>query len=255
MELGFEGRSRGRSNVWIAAVVIPFLLFAISVYSQNLVLNGNFGLDGGSFADWQISHPGADTNCASYSPMISEGGADDPAGDPYYAQFLNEENGGSDLLSQDVSTIPGDIYTVNFYAEDGAGHNVETDFNFGDFTDNLGNSFATGPGEWLNGWTNFSFTVTATTAETDLSFLVNADSQSEFGVTGISVTAVPQLRMCCEGEKFSVTVTNCTASVVIQASTDMANWVSVCTNTAPYTFSESCKKCAQRFYRAMLVKQ
>jgi hypothetical protein len=257
MESGFVGRGfglKGRSAVLTAGFAIIFFSI-ISVYSQNLVLNGNFGLNGGSFTDWTISHTPGDTNFANYSPMIYNG-VPGPGGNNYYARFLNETSGSADILSQDIPTVPGDIYMVSFYAEDGAGHNFTTDFSFGSFSYDLGNAFAIGPGEWWNGWTNFSFTITATQAESDLSFLVQADTQSEFGVTGISVTAVsqPQLQEALVGGKFQVTVTNCTSQVVIQASTNLVNWVNVCTNMAPCAFTDACAM-PQRFYRVAMVSQ
>ena len=258
MELGLEGRwfgLKGRSGV-LTAVVIFFSL--LSGYSQNLVLNGNFGLNGGSFTDWSIAHTPGDTNFANYSPMIYDGGAGDPAGDPYYARFLNEESGSADILSQDVSTIPGDIYLVSFYAEDGAGHNFGADFSFGNFSYDLNNAFATGPGEWWQGWSNFDFTVSATQAETDLSFLIRADSQSEFGVTGISVSPVslPDFDGVKVGNTFQVTVaTPASCSVIIQASTNLVSWVNVFTNSVPFTFTDSCAAYPNRFYRAAMVIQ
>jgi hypothetical protein len=190
MELGFRRWSSGSGG--LRAAVLVFLLPEFSIYSQNLAQNGNFGANGGSFTDWTISYTGGNTNLPNTSPMLFEGGSSDPAGDPFYARFLTEESGSSDILSQNIPTVPGDIYLVSFYAEDGAGHNFTTDFSFGNFTADLGIAFEIGPGEWFRGWTNFSFTLSATQSATDLSFLVNADTGSEFGVTGISVTVLPE---------------------------------------------------------------
>jgi hypothetical protein len=254
MELGFQGGGRGwKGGSGVRVAVLIFLLSEFSLYSQNLVQNGNFAANGGSFTGWTISHTAGDPNDANYSPMINTV-SPSVAGNSDYAQFLNEQSGSADILSQEVSTIPGDIYLVSFYAEDGAGHNFGTDFSFGDFSDNLGNAFAIGPGKWLQGWTNFSFTVTATESLSDLSFLINADTQSEFGVTGISVTAVsqPELQEACVGGKFQVTVTNTTSEVIIQASTNLVDWVNVCTNTAPCTFTDACAM-PRCFFRAEVI--
>jgi hypothetical protein len=251
MELGRQGRSGdGRSGKLTAAGII-FSFTLVSVYSQNLVQNSNFEAGGGSFADWTISHLNADTNYASYSPMIATSGYDDP----YYARFLWEENGGGDILSQYVPTILGYLYDVSFWAEDGAGHNFETYFDFGGFADNLNNAFAIGPGEWFDGWTNFTFSLTAAEFETDLSFLIYADTDSEFGADDISVVAVPRLEATADGNTFQVTVTNCSSSVVIQASTNLVDWVCVCTNTAPCTFTDCCSGFPRRFYRAAVLVQ
>lgn len=260
MELGWKGLGSGQGRIGSvtarSCVLIFTLFFTVSGYSQNLVANGNFSLEGGSFDDWTISHQGGGTDYPYFSPTIYEGGYDDPAGDPYYARFLFEENGSEDILSQDIATIPGDIYEVSFNAEDGAGHNFETQFSFGNFTYDLNNIFAIGPGEWYYGWTNLNFTLTASQAETDLSFLAYADTGSEFGVTGVSVTQVPvpDFDGVKVGNTFQVSVANPTNySIIIQASTNLVNWVDVCTNSAPYTFTDSCTAYPNRFYRAALV--
>ncbi|HTR42912.1 MAG TPA: hypothetical protein VMH87_14960 [Pseudomonadales bacterium] len=240
----------------LTAVFAIIFFSIVSGYSQNLVQNGNFAADGGSFADWNISHAGGGTNYPNDFPRIYGTGGEDPGGANYYAQFLPEDNFSSDILSQDISTIPGDIYLVSFYAEDGAGHNFITDFNFGNFSYNLGDAFSIGPGEWWYGWTNFTFTLTASEAETDLSFLIHADNGSEFGVTGISVTAVPQpeLQEAFVGGKIQVTVTNCNSQVIIQSSTDMVDWVNVYTNTAPCSYTDQCVM-PRRFFRVAMVAQ
>jgi hypothetical protein len=236
--------------------MLIFLLSGFSVYSQNLVQNGDFSANGGSFEGWNISHSGGGTNYHNEFPIVSGTGGENPGGANYYARFLAEDNFSSDILSQDISTIPGDIYFVSFYAEDGDGHNFATDFSFGNFSYDLGNAFAIGPGEWWRGWTNFNFMVTATQSLSDLSFLAHADNGSEFGVTGISVTAVPQpiLQACTIAGKFHVTVTNCSSQVVIQASTNLVDWVNVCTNMAPCAFTNDCSM-PQCFFRvAMAVR-
>lgn len=228
-----------------------YFLTIISVFSQNLVQNGNFEEDGGSFAGWTISHPNGDTNYANDSPTIATGGDDDP----YYARFEYEQSGAGDLLSQEIATIPGDLYDISFDAEDGGGHNFQTAFSFGAATEDLGPAFAIGPGEWYEGWTNFSFDLMAAEVETELSFLIWADIGSEFGVDDISVTPVPQLSETVTEGKFQVTVTNCCASVVIQVSTNMIDWVNVCTNTAPCTFTDSCAAHPKCFFRAAVLQQ
>jgi hypothetical protein len=240
----------------LTAGLVVFFFAVFSVYSQNLVLNGNFSLNGGSFQDWNISHTAGDPMYSNDSPMIAGTGSGGPAGDSYYARFLNEESGSADILSQEISTIPGDIYEVSFYAEDGGGHNDMTKFSFGNFTTDLGNTFATGPGQWLRGWTNFDFTLSASQAETDLSFLIKADTQSEFGVTGVSVTqvAAPDFEGVQVGNTFQVTVsTPASVSTIIQASTNLMDWVNVWTNNPPFTFTDSCTAFPKRFYRAALV--
>lgn len=250
MVLGLKGPEghigAGRGGALTAAVV--FLLFTFSSYSQNLVQNGNFDAGGGSFEDWQISH---DVSQSSYSgPTVYGPGYNNP----YYARFTWETEG-SDTLSQDIATIPGDLYDINFWAEDGGGHNFEAEFNFGSFSYNLLPTFAIGPGEWYSGWTNFNFDVTATELQTDLSFLISADLGSEFGIDDVSVVSmVPDFEGVAVGTNFQVTVsTPASYATIIQASTNMVNWVSVCTNTAPFTYTDCMSQFPQRFYRAALV--
>jgi hypothetical protein len=237
---------KGRHGAW--AGLVFFFCTAFSIYSQNLVVNGNFETCGGSFAGWDIGHTINQTTYPYSGPTISTGGYYDP----YYARFTAEQSGSGDILSQDIATIPGEVYDIDFAAEDGAGGNFETDFSFGNFTDNLGAAFSIGPGQWFTGWTNFNFLVTATELETELSFLIYADAGSEFGVDDISAVAVPQLQAAVVGSKFQMMVTNTSGPVIIQATTNMINWINVYTNTAPFTFTDPCKfhRC---YYRAAIV--
>jgi len=257
MELGLQGWNgrigASRGGLLTAAVTSFFFFFAFSSYSQNLLQNGNFEADGGSFEDWQISH---NFTSSSYSsPTISTGGYDDP----YYARFLADgpqgEPGGEDILSQELATSPGDLYDISFWAEDGAGPNFGAEFNFGSFSYNLLSAFSIGPGEWYSGWTNFNFDVTAAQLETDLSFDISADVGSEFGVDDVSVVAlVPDFDAVAVGTNFQVTVdTPASYTTIIQASTNMVNWVSVCTNMAPFTYTDCMSQFPRRFYRAALV--
>lgn len=248
MEFGRKARKREGHGSRVTAAVAVFLLTIFSVHSQNLVQNGDFDVGGGSFADWQISHS---ASMSSYSgPTVVSGGYNDP----YYARFTFEAEG-NDILSQEIPTVPGEVYAISFDAEDGAGGNFGTYFDFGNFSANLGPTFSVGPGEWYSGWTNFTFDVTATALETDLAFIIAADSGSEFGVDDISVVAVPELKLAKVGRTFQVTITNSNSKVVIQATTNMADWVNVCTNTAPCTFTDAMAAYPQRFYRAAVVLQ
>jgi hypothetical protein len=250
MESGFE-RCIGAGRIGILTALLIFPFFAVSVYSQNLVQNGNFDANGGSFDGWQINHtvPGS-----TYSgPNIARHGF---GSNPYYAQFEFEWSGGVDTLSQEIATTVGAVYDISFWAEDGAGHDSEAEFNFGNFSANLLPAFAIGPGEWFNGWTNFSFEVTASDLESALSFAIAADTGSEFGLDDISVVQVPDFDGAVVGKTYHVTVSNPATLTVIQASTNMVKWVSVYTNMPPFTFTDSLSQYPQRFYRAaVIVKQ
>jgi len=246
MELGFVGLGLGRCGLLAAAGGILF--FTSSVYSQNLIQNGNFDAGGGSFENWQISHSATSSNYSG--PTIASPGF---GGNPNYARFNFEPGGGNDTLSQEIATAPGAVYDINFWAEDGAGNNFSAEFNFGTYSANLINAFAIGPGKWYSGWKDFNFEVTATELETDLSFVVAADSGSEFGVDNISVVPVPDFDAVAVGTNFEVTVASPAYSTIIQASTNMINWVCVCTNTPPFTYTDCLAQFPHRFYRAAIV--
>jgi hypothetical protein len=252
MESGLKGQKgqigAGRSGLVTAAAIVFFSL-TFSSYSQNLVQNGNFDSGGGSFDDWQISHSVSQPNYSG--PSIYGQGYNNS----YYARFLNEQGGGNDTLSQDITTTPGAVYDIDFWAEDGDGHNFGAEFNFGSFSYNLLPAFEIGPAEWYRGWTNFNFEVTATELETELSFVIDADTDSEFGLDDISVVAVPDFDGVAVGTNFEVTVSSPASLTVIQASTNMVNWVPVCTNTAPFTFTDSVCQFPRRFYRAAIALQ
>ncbi|HTV40590.1 MAG TPA: hypothetical protein VMF08_08445 [Candidatus Sulfotelmatobacter sp.] len=211
--------------------------------------NGNFEAGGGSFEDWQISHTGTQTNFSG--PTIASPGFDT---DPYYARFLFE-SGSDDILSQDISTTPGDVYDINFWAEDGAGHDLAANLDFGNFSANLLTAFSIGPGEFYPGWTNFNFDVTATELETELSFVIWADTGSEFGLDDISVVQFPVFDGAAVGTNFNVTVTSPASATVVQASTNLVNWVAVFTNTPPFTFTDSISQFPHRFYRVAVLVQ
>jgi hypothetical protein len=251
MEFGRKGLGghvgASRSGLLTAAVG-SFFFLVFSGYSQNLVQNGNFNAGGGSFEDWQISHSVGSSNYSG--PTIASPGF---GSNPYYAQFNFEPGGGNDILSQELATTPGAVYDINFWAEDGAGNNFGAEFNFGAFSANLINAFAIGPGKWYSGWKDFNFDVTATELQTELSFVIAADAGSQFGVDDISVVALPDFDAVAVGTNFEVTVSSPAYSTIIQASTNMINWVCVCTNTPPFTFTDCMSQFPRRFYRAAIV--
>jgi hypothetical protein len=258
MELGVqspEGQvSESRSGVLTAATLV-FFFFVFPSFSQNLVQNGNFNAGGGSFEDWQISH---NFTANAYSgPAIAGPGYNN---NPYFASFQADgpggEPGGEDIISQDLATTIGGLYDINFMAEDGAGYNFQATMNFGSFSANLLNAFATGPGESYSGWKDFNYEVTATELETDLSFVIAADNGSGFGLDNISVVPVPDFDCAVMGTNFDVTIASPTNySMILQASTNMVSWVNVCTNMTPFTFTDSVCQFPHRYYRAALVVQ
>jgi hypothetical protein len=75
--------------------------------------------------------------------------------------------------------------------------------------------------------------------------------------TGIAVVPVPEpvaavLQAVIVGEQLDLTVSGPTNSTIVLASTNMANWVRVYTNTPPFTFTDSMTTVFPcHFYRAM----
>jgi len=250
--LGPKGRAVSGCSVALTAWAIAFFLLTCSAFSQNLVQNGNFDANGGSFEDWQISHTAPASNSTYSGPTIASPGFNS---NPYYARFNFEWSGGYDTISQDIATTVGDVYDISFWAEDGDGHDFGAEFSFGNFSYNFLPAFAIGPGEWYNGWTNFNFDVTASELETALSFAISADTGSEFGLDDISVVQLPLVQGVNAGSNFNVTVTSPSSATIILASTNLVDWVAVCTNTPPFTFTDSMSLYPRRFYRAAVIVQ
>jgi hypothetical protein len=74
-------------------------------------------------------------------------------------------------------------------------------------------------------------------------------------ITGLAFQPVPQLQPAAAGGAFELTVSMPSPyySTVIQASTNMLNWVSVYTNTPSFTFTDlTATASPQRFYRTVL---
>jgi hypothetical protein len=73
--------------------------------------------------------------------------------------------------------------------------------------------------------------------------------------TGLAFQPVPELAAAVTNGVIQVAVTMPSPyqSTIVQVSTDMTNWTSVCTNTPPFTFTDPMGTTLPcRFYRAML---
>jgi fibronectin type 3 domain-containing protein len=66
----------------------------------------------------------------------------------------------------------------------------------------------------------------------------------------VPVTPVSLGSTSCVGKQFSFNVPGVAGyHYVVQSSTNLVNWVSVLTNTAPFTFTDTNASAAKRFYR------
>lgn len=75
-----------------------------------------------------------------------------------------------------------------------------------------------------------------------------------YGQVAIAFQPAPQLRTAMTNGTFQVMVSEPSPyfSTVLQASTDLVNWVNIYTNTPDYTFTNSMAPTSTRFYRAVL---
>ena len=71
---------------------------------------------------------------------------------------------------------------------------------------------------------------------------------------GLAFQPVPDLAAIVTNGVFQVTVSMPSPyySTIVQASTDLVNWVNIYTNTPPFTFAESSTVTGPHFYRALL---
>lgn len=71
---------------------------------------------------------------------------------------------------------------------------------------------------------------------------------------GLAFQPVPQLEAGATGSGFQVDVSMPSPyhSTIIQASTNLVNWVNIYTNRPPFTFTDSMVGAGARFYRVML---
>ena len=135
----------------------------------NLVASGNFAT--GDFTDWTLG--GDYTNGQIFIDTNGEGGST-------YAAGLGSE-GADGTLSQTIATTPGQTYTLSFWLQNEAseGNDFNATWN-GQTLLSLTNASAFG-------YTEYSYTVTATSSTTTLEFSA-ANSPSQWDLDNISLT-------------------------------------------------------------------
>jgi hypothetical protein len=138
----------------LPAILLLFLLVGLPAISNaNLVTNGGF--EDGNFTGWATLTPGPASELFVNTQNPHSGS---------YSAFFGAAGGVDDSISQLVTTTAGQQYTVDFWVKnDGAGTN---DFNaYWNGTKILAltnqNAF---------GWTEYTFTETATGANTTIMF-------------------------------------------------------------------------------------
>jgi hypothetical protein len=144
----------------------------------------NGGFETGDFTDWTVSGNTGYTSVNSGSTPIL-GGSENYA---YIGPV-----GSDGVLTQTLATDPGTSYVLSFSLTNFGGPDNDFSVTF----DGNPISFAgtpslpiSEPGADAFDWTNYSAIVTASGANTDLSFYYRQDP-SYFGLTNISVSAVP----------------------------------------------------------------
>lgn len=155
-----------------AALVAGFAQMAQATPVSNLVQNGSF--ETGSFSNWSLS---GNTGYTSVNSGYSESGT--------YAALFGPV-GSVGTLSQMLTTVAGDSYTVSFWLENmGSRPNS--------FSASFGSSVLTSlTNARTFGYTLYSYVVTATSSTTNLSFSFRQDP-SYWALDNVSVTsnAVP----------------------------------------------------------------
>jgi len=158
---------------------ISVLLFApvLPVAAGSLLTNGSF--ETGDFSNWSTINNSAFLTADNGSSALFT-----PYDGNYYALF----GGSGDSINQILATTPGATYDINFWINDKYGSS--------DFVVNWNSTILSelpttyNSGLANNGWVNFDFQVTATSASTDLAFIDK--SGIAFGLDAVSVTPVPE---------------------------------------------------------------
>ena len=163
------------------AVAGTFGLITTSLHAQgNLVLNGSFE-DATAFNHWNVSNNTGFLSVDDGTIMSTV-----PVDGNSMAVF-----GGYtfDSIDQTLATTAGLTYDVNFFVNNKFGNSAFQASWGGSQLLNITTS-TPGSGQFPNGWINFDFQVTATSASTDLSFA--GFSVGAVGLDNVTVIPVPE---------------------------------------------------------------
>jgi hypothetical protein len=153
-------------NCTAACVTCALVLAgAGSAHADNIVVNGGF--ETGNFSGWSHNGQFVDVVAAGPAHIGPFIGGVGPNSGNYYAVFGTV--GGLGTLSQTLNTVAGQTYTLSYFmGSDGSTPNeFRVDWNGTTLTDQTGIA--------KQGYTGFSFQVTATGATSTLSFLGRND--------------------------------------------------------------------------------
>ena len=169
---------RSELSHYLKTVAAAALLVGVnqSIQAQSILQNGGF--ETGDFTGW---------NTVNKSEFLSVDDGSSSLFIPYDGSYYALFGGSGDSIDQAVVTTPGAAYDISYslnasYATsdilvswDGAPLSSLTSYNSGQVN---------------NGWVNFDFQVTASSALTDLAFTYN--NGPAMGIDDVSITSVPE---------------------------------------------------------------
>jgi len=167
----------------VISLVVVVAFAATSVHAQNLVLNPGFELDGVSLLnqaplDWGYIYGGY----LAVEYMNSHG---DVAHTGNFAAWFGSNTGNNDTIYQSIPTVVGGTYNFSFWV-DNANSFSATYFIASWGTTNV-LQILPSDGTATNGWTLFSFMMTATASNTTISF-AGQNAPASVGLDDVSVT-------------------------------------------------------------------
>ena len=135
-------------------LALPLLLVAVEARAQNLVANGGF--ETGNYTDWTVALAQSGSVLQVFPQAFAHSGND--------AAAFGATGAYQDMISQNLSTIPGGKYLVSFYLNvDGTPNTFTAKFNNMTLLNQNNASTA-------NGYVHYSFLQTAASSSSLLSF-------------------------------------------------------------------------------------
>jgi len=172
-------------------LITSFVAFASPLYAAELVVNGSFEQPAIPYFSWKYSPsiPGWKLGTGSKGNVIESLNNISGAPAPNLGnQFVELDANGSTIIYQDIPTKPGAVYQLRFHysARPGVVDN-QMQIKWGDTI--VGNLKASGFLKFNTEWKDYTYSVTATSTTTRLSFSNLAERSDSFGsyLDGVSV--------------------------------------------------------------------